>query len=44
MKVMGDLYNFSNGFDLAKVELEQSKRVSAENKNLIFKFIEYKHA
>jgi site-specific recombinase XerD/ribosomal protein L40E len=40
---MRDLYNFAGRFELAKVKLEGSQ-VSAENKDLIFKFIEYKQA
>lgn len=40
---MRDLYNFKERFEPAKVKLEGSQ-VSAENKNLIFKFIEYKQA
>jgi len=40
---MRDMYNFAKRFKLAKDKLEGSQ-VSAENKNLIFKFIEYKQA
>ena len=39
---MGDLYNFSKRFDLARDKLKRSKQVTAENKNLIFRFIEFK--
>lgn len=41
---MKDMYNFARQFELAKNRLNQSKRVSAENKDLIFRFIEYKQA
>lgn len=40
---MRDLYNFKERFELAKNKLEGS-HVSAKNKDLIFKFIEYKQA
>jgi hypothetical protein len=41
---MKDMYDFEKRFELAKDKLNQSKRVSAENKDLIFRFIEYKQA
>jgi integrase/recombinase XerD len=41
---MKDMYNLARRFELAAKGLKQSKRVSAENKDLIFRFIEYKQA
>lgn len=41
---MKDMYNFAKRFELAKDKLNRSKRISAENKDRIFRFIEYKQA
>jgi hypothetical protein len=41
---MKDMYSFARQFELAKNRLNQSKGISPESKDLIFRFIEYKQA